>query len=131
MASAGQSRGSRRAVAGRRVGLGRRGDLDGGSIWTRPEACKRARGLGGVVAQRKQIGLLPGVPMRYPPRVDHDDTTTRPLPAGWLDAMDESDAQLAAGQTVPLEPVLERMRDSIKRTEARRAAQDAEAAGQA
>jgi len=69
--------------------------------------------------------------MRYPPRVDHDDTTTRPLPAGWLDAMDESDAQLAAGQTVPLEPVLERMRDSIKRTEARRAAQDAEAAGQA
>lgn len=41
--------------------------------------------------------------------------------------MDESDGQLAAGQTVPLEPVLARLRASIKRMELRQAGQNTEA----
>ena len=69
--------------------------------------------------------------MRYPPCMDHDDTAPRPAPVGWFESLERSEADLVAGRTVPLEPVLERMRDSIKRMEARRAAQDAEAAGQA
>ncbi len=61
--------------------------------------------------------------MRYLPRMDHDDTTSRPLPAGWLDAMDESDAQLAAGQTVPLEPLLDELRQAAAQLEAKLAGQ--------
>ena len=57
--------------------------------------------------------------MRYPPLMDHDDTTLRLLPAGWLDAMDESDAQLAAGQTVPLEPLLDELRQAAAQLEAK------------
>ena len=68
--------------------------------------------------------------MRYPPRMDHDDTAPRPAPAGWLEVLERSEADLAAGRTVPLEPVLARMRESIKRMEARQAGQDAEAAQQ-
>ena len=66
--------------------------------------------------------------MRYPSRMDHDDTAPRPAPAGWLEALDRSEADLAAGRTVPLEPVLARLRDSIKRMEVRQAGQGAEAA---
>lgn len=63
--------------------------------------------------------LLPWAPVRYPPGMDHDDTTSRPLPTGWLDAMDESDAQLAAGQTVPLEPLLDELRQAAAQLEAK------------
>ena len=68
--------------------------------------------------------------MRYSPGMDHDDTAPRPAPAGWLETLERSEADLAAGHTVPLEPVLARMRESIKRMEARQAEQDAEAAHQ-
>ena len=68
--------------------------------------------------------------MRYPLGMDHDDTVPRPGPAGWLEALERSEADLAAGRTVPLEPVLARMRESIKCMEARQAGQDAEAAQQ-
>lgn len=61
--------------------------------------------------------------MRYPPCMDHDDITSQPIPAGWLDAMDESDAQLAAGQTVPLEPLLDELRQAAAQLEAKLAAQ--------
>ena len=49
---------------------------------------------------------------------DNDDDTPRPPPAHWLEAIAESDAQLAAGQTVPLEPLLEEMRRALERLEA-------------
>ena len=68
--------------------------------------------------------------MRYLPGMDHDDTAPRPAPAGWLEALERSEADLAAGRTVPLEPVLARMRESIKRMKARQAGQDADAAQQ-
>lgn len=68
--------------------------------------------------------------MRYSPGMDHDDTAPRTAPAGWLEILERSEADLAAGRTVPLEPVLARMRESIKRMKARQAEQDAEAAHQ-
>jgi len=43
------------------------------------------------------------------------------VPAGWLESLERSEAQLARGETVPLEPVLELMRASIARMEAKRA----------
>lgn len=49
----------------------------------------------------------------------HDDTTSSPVPAEWLDAMAESDAQLAAGQTVPLEPLLDELRRTAEQLEAK------------
>ncbi len=68
--------------------------------------------------------------MPYRPAMDHDNDTPRLPPADWLESLERSEADLAAGRTVPLEPVLERMRDSIKRMEARRAALEGETAGQ-
>ena len=42
---------------------------------------------------------------------------------GWLvDSLELSKAQIAAGESVPLEPALDRLRASIARMEARRAA---------
>ena len=105
-------------------------DLTAGSIRGWPEAPNEARGLARIVAQARQIALLPGVPTRYPPRMVRDDTTPRPAPAGWLENLERSEADLEAGRTVLLEPVLARMRESIKRLEARQAGQDAEAAQQ-
>jgi hypothetical protein len=49
-----------------------------------------------------------------------DDTPHRPeAPAEWLEALARSDAQRAAGQTVPAEAVHQRIRDTIARIEAR------------
>lgn len=45
---------------------------------------------------------------------------TAEAPAGWLEALARSEAQIAAGQTMPLEPVLNRLRASIARMKARR-----------
>ncbi len=45
-------------------------------------------------------------------------------PAGWLEFLDHSEAQIAAGQTVPLAPVLDLMRASIARMEAKRTGTD-------
>jgi hypothetical protein len=57
------------------------------------------------------------------------DTTTRAeVPAGWLEALDRSQAQAEAGETVPLEPVLDRLRASIARMKAKRSEQDKQAA---
>lgn len=46
---------------------------------------------------------------------------TRKAPAGWRESLERSEAQLARGETVPLEPVLDRVRASIARMEAKRA----------
>jgi hypothetical protein len=46
------------------------------------------------------------------------DPTKRTL-FEWIADLDESEAQVDAGMTVPLEPALERLRDSIRRLEAK------------
>jgi hypothetical protein len=44
------------------------------------------------------------------------DTIADKTPPDWLVAsLERSEAQIAAGQTVPLEPVLDRLRESIAR----------------
>ena len=50
--------------------------------------------------------------------MNRDENAPHPIPAGWLEAMDESDAQLAAGQTVPLEPLLDELRRAAEQLEA-------------
>jgi hypothetical protein len=42
-----------------------------------------------------------------------------PAPLGWIESLERSRAQIEAGQTVPLEPVLDRLRTSAARMEAR------------
>jgi hypothetical protein len=42
------------------------------------------------------------------------------ISSAWLESLARSKAQIEAGQTVPLEPVLERLRASIARMDARR-----------
>ena len=45
-----------------------------------------------------------------------ENTIDRPsAPAGWLESLERSKAQIAAGQTVPLVPVLERLRTAADR----------------
>lgn len=48
------------------------------------------------------------------------DPTNRPV-SDWLTDLEISEAQAAAGQTVPIEPALQRLRDSIARLEAKAA----------
>jgi hypothetical protein len=49
-----------------------------------------------------------------------DAFETHVAPAGWLESLERSEAQLARGETVPLEPVLDLMRASIARMETKR-----------
>ncbi len=51
--------------------------------------------------------------------------TPQPIPPGWLDAIEESDAQLEAGQIVPLSLVLAELQDTIAHIEAKLAADPA------
>ena len=46
-------------------------------------------------------------------------TTTHPVPAGWLDAIAKSEAELAAGLTVAGDEVMRELYESIARLEAR------------
>lgn len=46
------------------------------------------------------------------------DDTPRPPPAGWLEVLERSEADLAAGRTVPGEVVIERLRRTIAEMEA-------------
>jgi hypothetical protein len=48
------------------------------------------------------------------------DEFTRPVPAGWIDSLERSKAQIEAGKTVPLEPFMDELRDSIARMKKRR-----------
>jgi hypothetical protein len=48
-----------------------------------------------------------------------DDANKTHVPAGWLEALARSEAQLAAGQRVPAEIVRKRLLDSIARLEAK------------
>jgi hypothetical protein len=48
------------------------------------------------------------------------DAVVDKTPPGWLvESLERSEAQIAAGQTVPLEPVLDRLRASIARMKAK------------
>jgi hypothetical protein len=40
------------------------------------------------------------------------------VPAGWVESLERSKAQIAAGMTVPLIPILDRLRASAERLEA-------------
>jgi len=58
-----------------------------------------------------------------------DKAETAPAaPPDWIEALAESEADIEAGHTVPLEPVLAPMRASVDRMEARRAARAEQAA---
>lgn len=47
------------------------------------------------------------------------DTMADKLPPGWVtESLERSEAQIESGQTVPLEPVLDRLRASIARMKA-------------
>lgn len=66
--------------------------------------------------------VLPApAPVRYRRSMDHDDAP-RPIPAGWQESLDRSDADLAAGRTVPGEAVMERLRQTLAEMEADTAA---------
>ena len=45
-------------------------------------------------------------------------TSSKPVPESVAASLARSEAQIAAGQTVPLEPVLDRLRSSIARMHA-------------
>ena len=68
------------------------------------------------------IGLEPAAWCAYSLPMD-DPTRRDPPPAGWLEALARSEAQLAAGQVVPGEAILRELRESIARLEAKHAAQ--------
>lgn len=72
-----------------------------------------------VVAAGMRIGLLRAAPVRYHRVMGHNENVPSPVPAEWLEAMDESDAQLAARQTALLEPLLDELRRSAEQLEAK------------
>ncbi len=49
------------------------------------------------------------------------ETVTDKAPRDWIESLERSEAQIEAGRTVPLEPLLDMMRASIARMESRRA----------
>jgi hypothetical protein len=50
------------------------------------------------------------------------DTAPDKIPPKWmLDSLERSEAEIEAGNTVPLEPVLGRLRDSIDRMQVKKA----------
>jgi hypothetical protein len=80
-----------------------------------------------TVAEAVQIVLLRAAPVRYHRSMDHDDAP-RPVPLEWLDAIAESDADLAAGRIIPATAVHAELHASMSRLEA---AQITETADQA
>jgi hypothetical protein len=50
-----------------------------------------------------------------------DDVENLPPPPGWTESLNRAKAEIAAGQTVAMEPLLERLRASAERLEHRRA----------
>jgi hypothetical protein len=50
----------------------------------------------------------------------NQDPDSEAPPKGWIDSLLRAKAQIAAGQTVPVAPVLGRLRASAERMEARR-----------
>jgi hypothetical protein len=52
--------------------------------------------------------------------MDEITPSTQPVPAGWLEALAESRAELAAGLTVPGDEIMRELYESIARLEARK-----------
>lgn len=51
-----------------------------------------------------------------PAHSQYMDTIADKIPPGWMmESLERSEAQIESGQTVPLEPVLDRLRASIAR----------------
>jgi hypothetical protein len=60
------------------------------------------------------------------------DAIVDKTPPGWLvESLERSEAQIAAGETVPLEPVLDRLRASIARMRDKRVKAEPRAARKA
>lgn len=53
----------------------------------------------------------------------NDTPTAAPVPAGWLEVLAESEAELAAGLTVPGDVIMRELYESIARLEAKQATQ--------
>ena len=64
------------------------------------------------------------LPKNFEINLANNDPEASGAPAGWLQALERSEAQIAAGETVSLAPVLNLMRESIARMEAKRAQSD-------
>jgi hypothetical protein len=94
---------------GRRAGFTRPRDLLG-----------RRVGLGVILERR--VEAVYSLPMNDAP---HSTET----PAEWLEALARSEAELAAGLTVPAETVHQRIRDAIARIESEKHARQAEDLG--
>ncbi len=69
---------------------------------------------------------------RLPAYYQDMDETGDKTPPGWLvKSLERSEAQIAAGQVVPLDPVLDRLRASIARIKAARIPAEAKSARKA
>jgi hypothetical protein len=73
-------------------------------------------------AGANQSGLEMRAGNAYPFAMD-DNPTPAPVPTGWLEALARSEAQLAAGLTVPGEAVRQRLHAALARLEAKHAAE--------
>ena len=56
----------------------------------------------------------------FPSYCSRIDVIEDKTPAWWLESLAQSHAEVEAGKTVPSEPVLDRLRESIARMQARR-----------
>jgi len=63
------------------------------------------------------MGLETGASAPYCPGMAENSAPT-PAPAAWLESLARSKIQIAAGESVPLLPVLDRLRASAERLEA-------------
>ncbi len=63
------------------------------------------------------MALEPGATAAYCPSMVETSPET-PAPAGWHESLARSKTQIAAGQSIPLLPVLDRLRASAERLEA-------------
>lgn len=82
-------------------------------------SCRAGRVLAEDVAADSTIRLLAAAPVRYHHPVDDTgDKNRNAAPAGWLEALARSEADVAAGRTVPGEAVMERLRKTIAEMEA-------------
>jgi hypothetical protein len=53
--------------------------------------------------------------------MDHDDDAPRPVPAGWLEALERSEADVAAGRTVTWQEARARLLATLAEMEAEQA----------
>ncbi len=69
---------------------------------------------------QRYIQLMSNV-LKRPGRRPVTNVQAKPAPPGWVESLERSEAQIAAGLSVPLEPVLDRLRATVQRMEAKRA----------